>query len=1030
MHVSKWFLPTLLLTIVFSIPSFSATPDRIPSALNSGQTITLRGAVNRKAVARYDVGPADPALRFGSIMLLTVPSAAQQQALAQLVADQQNPKSANYHKWLTPEQWADRFGLSQNDVQKITNWLGDQGFTGIQVARGRNWFVFSGTAAQVQSAFGTEIHKYNVNGEKHVANSAPPKVPAALAGVVSTIRGLDDFHLKPRVVHSVRPNYYDSTSGQSFLAPGDIATIYDIGPLYSSAIDGTGQKLAIVGQTDIYLSDINYFRTDFGLSSSQISCTTNSSGVITACSDAHLQYVVANGLTDPGVPLTTGDLSEADLDLEMAGAVARNAQLIYVNAPATFDSGGNLVSGGVWEAWYWAVDKNLAPVISMSYGLCEFGDNNVGSITTANSDEAELQMANSQGITFVNSSGDSGAAECDPNSTDQNGVSATGGYGVSYPASSPEVTGVGGNSISLTNLASATYWGTSNGTNGGSATRYVPEQSWNDDEEIALFCQANASNVFCTQGGSTAVSGWVPITNQQSAQEDIGISSTGGGPSNCATQNSSFTDCVSGFPQPSWQTVTISGQASARFTPDISFIASANFPGYIFCTQNSELNDGTTGSVCQGGIASALTLTNLPIIGGTSAAAPLFAGIVALLNQSLSSSGLGNVNPMLYQLAASTPNAFHQVISGTNTVYCTPGTPGYAIEASANCPSSGILGFNATSDDATTGYNLVSGLGSVDANNLAVAWAASGTPNFSLSASATPTTVVAGGNPTTATITVTPVTGSNFTGTISLSCSSPPAGITCGSFSGSVANGSGTATVSISVAPNVAAGPATVTVKGTCTAQCGSGATSTTTTLSFTVTATTETFTLTSNLGASGQGTVSVKQGAPATINLTVNSTNGFVVTSGGNSTTTVPLSYSSAESPTVSLSNLTFNPVSPNQSTTVSVNITTTASTTALAHPLNGGTPILYAALLPGLFGIAFIAGSRRRSLRGMRMLGMIMVLGASTLWLGSCGGSNNSSTGTPGTPPGNYAITINATTGGSAPITGSYQFTLTVTQ
>lgn len=1052
MNVSKWPLSALLVATVLSIPSFSATPDRIPGALNSGQTITLRESVNRKAVPRYDMGPADPGLRFGSIMLLTVPTAAQQKALARLLAQQQDRKSLNYHKWLTPEQWADRFGLSPNDVQKITNWLSDQGFTGIQVARGRNWFVFSGTAAQVQSAFGTEIHKYDVNGEMHVANSAPPRVPAALAGIVRGIRGLDDFHLKPRVVRSIRPSYYDSSSGGSFLAPGDIATIYDINPLYSStpAIDGTGEKLAIIGQTDIYLSDINNFRTDFGISSSAISCTTKSNGVITACNDPHLQYVVANSLSDPGVPLTTGDLSEADLDLEMAGAVARGAKLIYVNAPATFNSSGGLVSGGVWEAWYWAVDQKLAPVISLSYGICELGDPNIGSTTLSGTDEYELQKANSYGITFVNSSGDSGAAECDPNNNspnpDASGSSATGGYAVNYPASSPEVTGVGGTSISWANITDPTYWGTSNGSNGGSVNNppgYVPEQAWNDDAEFVQYCAANPSNGFCQNGNGTK--GWVPITNQKQAQEDLalasgnGISSSGGGASNCVVQNAT-PDCVSGFPQPSWQTVTISGEPKARFTPDVSFIASPNFPGYIFCTQNSELpGDGTTGSACAGGIASALALHTPPIIGGTSAAAPIFAGIVALLNQALSSPGLGNVNPMLYTLAAAQPpnGAFHQVTSGTNTVYCTAGTPGSSV-AAINCPSSGssagILGFNASSHDAATGYNLVTGLGSVDANNLALAWAAATTPQFSLSATTAPTSVVAGSpGTTTATITVTANSGSNFTNSVALSCSSLPAGITCGSFSPtsvSLASGTGTATVTISVAPYVAAGNATVTVTGT-----ASGSASATATVSFTVTKTNESFCLSSNLvsgcNPSTTPTISVKQGAPANVTLTVNSSTGFVVIgTGGNSMTTVPLSYGFSENPSVPLSNLTFSPVSPNQSATVSVLITTTASTVAQLRPLNGGTRIFYAALLPGLFGLVFLGASRRRSLRGIRILGVFIVVAASTLWLGSCGGSNNSSTGTKGTPPGNYTVTINTSTGGSAPLTGSYKFTLAVTQ
>jgi subtilase family serine protease len=1029
MPISKWSLAALLTSAVLSIPSFSATPDRITGPLNSGETVTLSGSMHRQALLQYDQGPADPALRFGSVMLLTIPTASQQQALTQLLAEQQDRESPNYHKWLTPEQWADRFGLSPNDVLKITNWLTSQGFAKIQVARGRNWFVFDATAAQIQGAFGTEIHRYNVNGEIHIANATPPKVPAALRGIAAGIRGLDDFYLKPRAMRRVRPEYYSSSYGQ-FLAPGDVATIYDINALYNSSpsIDGTGEKLAIMGQTDIYLSDISNFRTGFGLSS--ISCTTNSSDVITACNDPHFQYVLANGVEDPGVP-SSGDLSESDLDLEWSGAVARGAQLIFVNTPENTTS-TTVNGGGVWESWYYAVDQKLAPVISLSYGVCEFGDNNIYDPSTGQpgADEVELQAANSYGITFVNSSGDSGAAECDPQppadpSSDPYGASATGGYAVSYPASSPEVTGAGGNSLSIANIESSAYWGESNNTNGGSALSYIPEQGWNDNAEFALYCTTagqGAGTDFCTQGGSPAIAGWISITDQQQVQEDFalapsydGISAGGGGASNCEVQNSNYTACVSGFPQPSWQAATISGQASARFSPDVSLLASPNFPGYVFCTQLSELDESGTGSSCANGIADAVN-NNLSIIGGTSATAPIFAGIVTLLNQSLSASGgLGNVNPTLYPLAADGSNgAFHQVTSGTNTVYCTSGKPGAPQPSTVDCPSTGVLGFNASSNDSANGYNLVTGLGSVDVNNLATAWAAR-LNGFALTAGSINPTTIAAGNSVTATITVAPASGSNFTGTVSFSCANL-SGVSCSFSPTSVTGGSGSTTATISVAANVAAGATHVTVTGT------SGSTSVTAAVSFTVTASGESFTLTSNLGSSG--TISVTQGQSAEVKLTLSSTTGFTTTSNGNTTTVLPLTYNCTGLP--NLSSCTFSPTSPSQATAVAMSITT-ASTTTRARPLDRGSPVLYALLLPGIFGMMFILGGRRRWLRGM---GMVLVVGVSTLWLGSCGGSNNSSGGTAGTTTGNYTITVQATTGGSAPISSSYQFTLTVTQ
>ena len=898
MRFAKSILAALLLANFFSTVSYATVPDRITGALASGETVKLTGNVHHKALPQYDQGPVDPAMRLGTITLLTLPTPSQQKALAQLLAQQQDPKSPNYHKWLTPQQYADRFGLSQNDVQQMAGWLKSEGFSMVEVAHGRNWISFNGTAAQVQNAFRTEIHGYDVNGELHYANATAPSIPAAIGGIVTGIRGLHDFKPRARNIRGnfwARPDYYSSTLQSEFLAPGDIATIYDITALLNSGVDGSGQKLAVMGQSDIYLSDITDFRTGFGLSA--INCTVNGSGVITACTDPHFQYVLDG--TDPG-PLA-GDISEADLDVEWSGATAPGAQIIYVN------------STNVFTSYYYAIDHKDTlgeTVISLSYGLCEFEDNTV--LTSSGqpaADETELMKANSEGITFLNAIGDDGAAGCDPNPpylsgnpADPHGASATGGLAVSYPASSPEVTGVGGTAISLADLSSNVFWGTTNGTNGGTATSYVPEGAWNDDAEFVLFCQQNPGN-FCTQGGSTAVAGWVPITTAQNVQTDFaiganadGISSSAGGPSNCAVQTADNSACVSGFPQPSWQIVTISGQASARFTPDVSLLATPNFPGYIYCTQLSELGDSGTGSGCapggSAGITNALSLSNISIIGGTSVSTPIFAGIVTLLNQKLGSGGLGNINPMLYSLAATPSNgAFHPVTSGSNLVYCTPNTP--AVQPVAlQCPSSGVLGFQASNSDTTTGYNLVTGLGSVDVDKLATAWATTLPQEFSLAPTATSFDVTQGASAN-ATVNVTFVSG--FAGTVTFTCTDPAPGSIC------------------SLPPQI---------------------------------------------NAAGQ----------------------------------------------------------------VSFAISTTAPTVGSLRPSDRGTRIFYAALFPGFLGIVFTAGSRRRSLAGIRFLGLIVFLGFSTLWLASCGGSSNTNA-TGGTTKGSYKITVSASSPGAPTQTAAFQ-------
>jgi hypothetical protein len=1012
----------LALSLLTSTLGFAQQPDRVTGAIAAGQMVALAGQVNHRVKPQYDQGPVEASFKLSQVTLLTLPTPSQQKALSQLLAAQQNPKSASYHKWLTPEQYADRFGLSQNDIQKITAWLMSEGFTVASVARGRNWIVFGGTAGQIESAFRTELHYYKIDGKMQFANAWAPSIPAALSGIVQGFRGFDSFGPKPMYVkragsqsQSARPNYYDASLPPSdFMAPNDIQTFYDLGPLYTGGFDGTGQSMVVVGETDVYLADLNAFRTGFGLPT--IDCTPDGSGLITtSCNTSNFEYILDG--PDPGVSL--GDLTESDLDLEWSAATARGAKIIFVNSASTNTSLSPI--GGVWNSFYYAIDQNLAPVISMSYGFCEFDDNYVAA------DEVELEKANSLGITFMNSSGDSAAASCDPGTDTSTGNLAVGGLAVSYPASSPEVTGVGGTAISYPYNASD--WGTNNSTNnGGTVASYIPEIAWNDDVELAG-----------AYGGSTL-----------SVQQNYMIASSGGGASNCSVQSDDFSDCASGFPQPSWQTVTISGQTT-RLVPDVSLLASPNFPGYVYCTPVEELSNGDapynteTTSSCGTGTSGdlATAVTGIPdsatngyfvepsLVGGTSVSAPIFAAMVTIINQYLNGSaatGLGNINPTLYTLAENSTGVFHTVTSGTNNVYCEADTPAQPWPTALVCPSgtNPSFGYNAAADDAATGYNLVTGLGSVDADALAVAWKAYATPDFALSAGSLTPSPLPAGQSASATVTLTPVAGStgmvvNFSPS---SCSGLPTGATC-SFNPAMVtfNGTDAATtvVTIATAANMAipSGAQTITITPT-------NSLSTTTTVSLTVTATTESFTLSSTAT-----TYSVAVGGTAAVQVAVASTNGFIVGTAPTTTTALPLTYTCTGSPSLSAAEIQCdlpNGGQPTNATGVTVTLVTTAPTTQL-HPPLGRSSIFYALLLPGLFGVVFLAGGRTR---GLRLLSLIIVLGVSTIWLGSCssGGGNTSTPQNPGSTVGSYTVTITATTGGANPVTSSLPpITLNVT-
>ncbi len=672
-----------LALFAFSAAFLPAQPSRLAGPIDFGRTVPLAGHVHRFAEPAFDRGAVGAAFPLDNLSLVLSPSAAQQADLDRFLGALQDPASPDYQHWLTPEQFGDRFGLSQADYDRVVSWLEGQGFTVHSLAPSRNWIAFGGNAGMVEQTFHTSIHRYQVNGETHFANSSDPAIPAALAGVLTSIRGLNDFLMRPP-----HPTY-TSTSGNHYLAPGDLATIYDLTSLFNSGFTGTGQKIVIAGQTAIAVTDIQQFRNLFGLPASTPTLT------------------LVPGSRNPG---TTGDLIEADLDLEWAGAAAPGAQLNYV------------YSTDVVTSVQYAVTQNLAPVISFSYGGCE-------TASDAAALEPIAQQANAEGITWLASSGDSGAAGCES----ETATVAVNGPSVSLPASLPEVTAVGGTRF---NEGSGTYWSKTNGSTDSSALSYIPEMAWNDS-------------------GST------------------GLAATGGGKSAV-------------FAKPSWQVGTGVPADGARDIPDVSMTASANHDGAILCTAGS----------CNSGVGS-------QIVGGTSLSAPVFAGITALVNQyrvgtgAQTTAGLGNINPALYALAQSSTDAFHDVTTGNNIVSCKVGTTG--------C-TTGSFGYS-----AGVGYDLATGLGSVDAYKLVTEWkGGTSTPPATAalsSVSVSPSSVTSGGS---ATVTVlltaaAPAGGAVVTLTSSSSAFTVPASITVAA---GQASGSGTAhagTVAASTAATVTA---------------------------------------------------------------------------------------------------------------------------------------------------------------------------------------------------------------------------------
>jgi len=717
--------------------------SRVVEQIDETRTVHIQGNVHPLARAEFDRGAVAESQPMMRMLLLLQRSAEQETALRQLLDAQQTKSSGSYHAWLTPAQFGQQFGPSDADLQTVTDWLTKQGFQVAKVSAGRTTVEFSGTAAQVQNAFQTQIHRFIVNGKEHIANVSDPAIPAALAPVVGGVVALNNFP-KHSMLHrvgsfqrdlatgQVKPlfTYTDSNGTFYGVGPADFATIYSI----PAGADGTGQSIAVVGQSNINTQDVCDFRNMFGITTDCTALVAPNTGLL---------QVIVNG-PDPGILSSTGDEGESDLDVEWAGAVAPAAQILFVVSQSTMSNPAQ-VSQGVDLSALHIVDNNLAPVMSNSYGNCEAA---LGS--TGNSFYNALwQQATAEGITVVIAAGDNGSAGCDPNTT-VNPNAASQGLAVSGFASTPYSVAVGGTEFNQSTNAS-NYWNSTNVANTQlSAKGYISEVPWDDSA--------------CATNFPTA------CTSVDSGGADISAGS--GGASNCATFDSKG-NCSAGYPKPAYQT-GVTPADSVRDIPDISLFASNGFNNsfYIVCQSDANPNDAP----CDLSTSATSGTHNFQGVGGTSGGTPSFAAIIALVNQK-TGQRQGNANYILYALGKNedytkcnsssftnpgTPApatcVFYDITTGNNAVACVAGSP--------NCSNTGSSGFGVTVSgvsadhgnpafQAVPGYDLATGLGSINVANLLNLWG-------SISRTATTTTLSNpnGGTPSgttfTAKVTVTP----------------------------------------------------------------------------------------------------------------------------------------------------------------------------------------------------------------------------------------------------------------------------------
>lgn len=685
----------------------AATRPLITQRVDESQRTVLKGNTHPLARPEFDLGTAPDSLPMQRMLLVLKRSPVQEAALRRLLDDQQNKNSSSYHQWLTPAQYGKQFGPTDADMQTITAWLQSHGFQ-VGTTKGRTVLEFSGTAGQVQQAFQTSIHKYIVHDEQHWANASDPSIPTALTPAVAGVLTLHNFLKKPQIRLSDRR----------------VAAKIHAGKQPELTLSDGTHALSPPDYATIYNINPVYDGSNTGNGNTGQLVTI---GVV-ARSDL---YGGLPGLTsgedvfyfrqaflqgaDNNLNIITngpdpGDLggseeAEATLDATWSGALAPSALVTFVVSATTN------TTDGVDLSEVYIIENNIADVMTESFSTCEALSTN----SEATGVSVLAEQAAAQGITYFVSTGDDGAEGCDDQDLE---TVATGPVSANLLASSPFDIAVGGTVFEDT-ADPTKYWSTS-ATSEETALSYIPEDIWNDSCPASR-CGSGA-NIVAGSGGASIF-----------------------------------------FSKPSWQAGVIGiVNDNARDLPDVSLTASLH-DGYLLCLEGSCAPDS------QGYIY-------LYLVGGTSASAPAFAGILSLVDSqaySLNASQgprQGQANYVLYRLAALENDGLSSC-NGSNSTTLPASTCIFNDVTIGNNAVPGEVNYGESSAQyqAETGYDMASGLGSVNVANLLAQWDTAAFLPTTTSLSYSPSSVIHG-SPVSINISVTPRTTSSQvpTGDVSL----------------------------------------------------------------------------------------------------------------------------------------------------------------------------------------------------------------------------------------------------------------------